>query len=110
LTEDVGSGDVTTLATVPDSAVASANMVARESMVVCGLDIAINAFTSVSPNLKFEKNQSDGSRAEKGATLLHISGSARALLAGERVCGCWRNTPWLAAADKIIASVCSTWF
>lgn len=85
LAEDVGSGDVTTLATVPESSVSSANMVAREQMVVCGLDIAVTAFKNVAPDLTFEKLVTDGSRAEKGTALLRISGSTRGLLTAERV-------------------------
>ena len=48
LTEDIGSGDVTTLATVPENAQARASMMAREGLVVCGLRLAEAAFKNVS--------------------------------------------------------------
>ena len=85
LAEDVGSGDVTTLATVPENVPAVAKMVARESLVVCGLDVAEKTFLEVSPNLRVEKLSSDGKRVEKGETLLKVEGSAHAILTGERV-------------------------
>lgn len=85
LAEDVGSGDVTTLATVPELAVATAKMTARENLVVCGLVLAEKTFTEVSPSLRVEKIVADGSRVEKGTTLLRIAGPAQALLTGERV-------------------------
>jgi nicotinate-nucleotide pyrophosphorylase (carboxylating) len=85
LMEDIGNGDVTTLATVPESSVAWAKMIARESLVICGLDVAEKVFAEVSPELRAEKSVSNGQRVEKGATLLRITGPTRALLTGERV-------------------------
>ena len=85
LAEDVGSGDVTTLSTVPESATASARMVAREALVVCGLALAEKTFAEVSPSLRVERIVIDGSRVEKGSALLRVAGPTRALLTGERV-------------------------
>ena len=55
LAEDIGSGDATSLATVPENIRAVAKMVARESLVVCGLVAAEKAFVEVSPDLRVEK-------------------------------------------------------
>ncbi len=85
LAEDVGSRDVTTLSTVPESATASARMVAREALVVCGLALAEKTFAEVSPSLRVERIVIDGSRVEKGSALLRVAGPTRALLTGERV-------------------------
>lgn len=85
LTEDVGPGDVTTLATVPERARATARIVARESLVVCGLTLAENVFTQLSDALEIERCGSDGSPAQADGTLLRLQGPARALLTGERV-------------------------
>ena len=85
LSEDVGSGDATSSATVPEIVPAVAKMVARESLVVCGLDVAEKTFHEVSPKLRVEKVCSDGKRVEKGETILTIEGSARAILTAERV-------------------------
>jgi nicotinate-nucleotide pyrophosphorylase (carboxylating) len=85
LDEDVGDGDVTTLATVPEDATARALMRARQPLVVAGLDFAQTAFGELSASVQVERPVRDGARLETGQTLLRISGSARALLSAERV-------------------------
>jgi nicotinate-nucleotide pyrophosphorylase (carboxylating) len=85
LAEDIGPGDVTTLACVPASATCRAVMRAREPLVVAGLAFAETAFRAMSPNLDLELEMVDGAAVEKGAPLLRVSGSARAILTGERV-------------------------
>ncbi|MEW6156635.1 MAG: carboxylating nicotinate-nucleotide diphosphorylase [Verrucomicrobiota bacterium] len=85
LDEDIGSGDVTTLATVPEGASARALMVARESLVVAGLALAEAAFHALNPRLQIERQVDDGAPLERGQSLLRVSGDARAILAGERV-------------------------
>jgi len=85
LAEDIGSGDVTTLATVPENVPAVAKMIAREPLVVCGLNIAEKTFLGVSANLLVKKISSDGERVVKGGTLLEITGEARGILTAERV-------------------------
>jgi len=85
LAEDIGSGDATTLATVPATATARAVMRAREPLVVAGLDFALAAFRELSPKIKIQRKILDGRRAQAGATLLKISGPARAILSAERV-------------------------
>jgi nicotinate-nucleotide pyrophosphorylase (carboxylating) len=85
LAEDIGSGDVTTLATVPEEAVASALLRAREPIVVCGLALAEAAFHELSPEVKIARLVKDGHRVTGEATLMNIAGPARALLSAERV-------------------------
>ena len=85
LAEDLGTGDVTTLATVPKSAVSTALMRARETFMIAGLEFAVIAFESLSSNVKIKQLARDGQRAKAGETLLKISGPSRALLSAERV-------------------------
>jgi nicotinate-nucleotide pyrophosphorylase (carboxylating) len=85
LAEDIGSGDATTLATVPANATAKAVMRAREPLVVAGIQFAEIAFRELSPKIKIEKLSRDGIRIAAGKTLLKISGPARAILTAERV-------------------------
>jgi len=85
LAEDLGSGDVTTLATVPTNAKSVALMRAREPLVVAGIQFAEIAFRELSPKIKIKKYFHDGQRAKTGETLLKISGPARAILSAERV-------------------------
>jgi nicotinate-nucleotide pyrophosphorylase (carboxylating) len=85
LAEDIGEGDVTTLATVPEAAMARAVMRAREPLVVAGLDFAEAAFRELSAAIKFERLAKDGRRVKGDDILLKISGPARAILSAERV-------------------------
>ena len=85
LAEDIGSGDVTTLATVPEAATARAALVARENMVVCGGGFAAAAFREIAPATQIESLIPEGARAEPRTELIKVSGSARALLTAERV-------------------------
>jgi nicotinate-nucleotide pyrophosphorylase (carboxylating) len=85
LAEDLGGGDVTTLATVPAAARSVAFMNAREPMAVCGMRFAELAFRELSPKLQIKRLSRDGRRVKAGAPLLKISGSSRAILSAERV-------------------------
>ena len=85
LAEDIGSGDATTLATVPAEATARAAMVAREPLTVAGLAFAETAFRELSPQVQIQRRIQDGERARLGAVLLHVSGPAQAILSAERV-------------------------
>src|SRR5689334_1336541 len=85
LEEDVGAGDVTTLATVPAGAMASAAMVARETLTLAGIDFAIEAFHQLSPKVQVEKLISDGQKVAPGQVILSIRGLARPILTAERV-------------------------
>jgi len=85
LAEDIGLGDATTLATVSAEAIASAAMVARESLAVAGLAFAETAFRELSPQVQIERRVRDEERVQPGAMLLRVSGPARAILTAERV-------------------------
>lgn len=85
LAEDIGPGDVTTLATVPPDVRASAVMIAREPLVVAGLALAEAAFRQLSSQVAVERRIQDAQPAPAGSTLLTVSGPARALLSAERV-------------------------
>ena len=85
LAEDIGSGDATTLATVPADAQLTAAMVAREPLVLAGLAFAEAAFRELAPTLSVTCLARDGEPCRAGQTLLHVSGPARAILTAERV-------------------------
>jgi nicotinate-nucleotide pyrophosphorylase (carboxylating) len=85
LAEDIGSGDATTLAVVPETATAKAVMRAREPLVVAGIAFAETAFAELSSAVKIERAVGDGQRANAGETLLRFFGPARAILSAERV-------------------------
>ena len=85
LAEDIGSGDVTTLATVPASALARAVMVARAPLVLAGLPLAVAAFRELDPQLVQTQLVADGQSASAGQELLRLEGHARGMLSAERV-------------------------
>jgi nicotinate-nucleotide pyrophosphorylase (carboxylating) len=85
LPEDIGSGDVTTASTVPEARTASAQMVARQDLVVAGLAFAEAAFRELSPNMEINAAARDGEPVQAGQVLLRLRGQARALLTAERV-------------------------
>lgn len=85
LAEDLGAGDLTTLATVPEDARATARMVARQDLVLAGIGLAVAAFQEISPATACTAVATDGARLRRGETLLAVEGPARALLTAERV-------------------------
>jgi nicotinate-nucleotide pyrophosphorylase (carboxylating) len=85
LAEDIGPGDATTLATVPEDVQARAVMRARESLVAAGLGFAQAAFKELSPDVQITLRAQDGEHVSAGNTLMEIAGQARALLTAERV-------------------------
>jgi nicotinate-nucleotide pyrophosphorylase (carboxylating) len=83
LDEDVGPGDVTTHATVPDGAHARARITQKEAGVVFGLDAAEAVFSRLDPDMRFTRLVAEGTWRE-GGPVLEIEGAAGALLTGER--------------------------
>jgi nicotinate-nucleotide pyrophosphorylase (carboxylating) len=85
LAEDLGTGgDLTSKATIADDAQFSAEMNARQAIVVAGLEIAAAFFRELDANVRTEALVRDGDRAEHGTTLMRLTGNARAMLAAER--------------------------
>jgi nicotinate-nucleotide pyrophosphorylase (carboxylating) len=83
LAEDLGDGDVTTTATVPAHARASALITQKAPGVVFGLDLAEATFRARDPEVRSERLVKEGLWRE-GGPVLRLQGSARALLSGER--------------------------
>jgi nicotinate-nucleotide pyrophosphorylase (carboxylating) len=83
LAEDVGEGDVTTSATVPAAARASARIIQKAPGVVFGLDAAEETFRQLDPEIAFRRQVEEGQWREDGP-VMELEGSARAILTGER--------------------------
>jgi nicotinate-nucleotide pyrophosphorylase (carboxylating) len=83
LAEDVGAGDITACLIDAD-AVVGAQIVARESLVVCGEDWVNEVFRQLDDNIVIDWYIGDGSRAEADDIVCKLVGPARALLTGER--------------------------
>ncbi len=84
LDEDVGSGDLTTDATVAADARAQALITQKAPGTIYGLDAAEACFALLDPHTRFERLAQEGRWREQGGPVLSIEGSARALLTGER--------------------------
>lgn len=84
LSEDLGSGDVTSRVSVPASARFSAVLAARQPIVVAGLQLAAAFFRKLNPEVAIEFLVQDGDNVAAGQPLLRIAGSAQLMLAAER--------------------------
>jgi nicotinate-nucleotide pyrophosphorylase (carboxylating) len=85
LDEDLGrAGDVTSVATVPETAKAHAALVARQAGVIAGLPLAVATLRKLTPDIQVQANVRDGAAVAAGVQLMTIMGPARAVLAGER--------------------------
>ncbi len=84
LSEDLGPADVTSEATIRSDAVSTAAMLAKQDLVLAGLDVSKYVFFHLDPNIQFTPFAKDGDGIRAGTELARISGSTRALLAGER--------------------------
>ncbi|MDP4233642.1 MAG: carboxylating nicotinate-nucleotide diphosphorylase [Bacteroidota bacterium] len=92
LVEDLGKGDVTSLATVREDAQGTGQFIAKASGILAGLDLARQAFlifetqTGIaSPIFEFKETQRDGAMLKKGESIASVRANLRTLLAVERV-------------------------
>ncbi|MBA5247965.1 MAG: carboxylating nicotinate-nucleotide diphosphorylase [Gammaproteobacteria bacterium] len=83
LREDIGSGDVS--ASLLDDKIVSAQIIARESAVICGIQYAQAAFLSLDEHIQIAWQLSDGDSIQAGQVLGILSGSSRAIISAERV-------------------------
>ena len=84
LEEDIGTGDITTLSTIPENTVAHGRFIAKEDTVLCGMAVAEKVFLTVDPTVCFTAHFKDGDSVKRGDILAEVSGNARALLTAER--------------------------
>lgn len=84
LNEDIGTGDITTLSTIPADKTALGRFVAKEDMILCGIDLAAHIFGRVDPSIELKANFKDGDAVKKGDVIATVSGNAQNVLTGER--------------------------
>ena len=85
LKEDVGTGDITTNCCIPPENRSEAYFLAKESGVICGLDIAARVFHLVDQSIVFTPKAKDGDKVNKGDIIATVTGPSRGILTGERV-------------------------
>ena len=85
LAEDIGAGDVTTALVVSPGSQSTAQILARERLVLAGTAAAELAFRLLEPNIRFDLNSEDGAELEPDGLIAEVSGNAAAILSAERV-------------------------
>ena len=85
LDEDVGRGDITTEATIPDRAMAHARLATKQDVIVAGMEVFRAVFASIDGSLAIQMHRQDGDDVATGTALAELDGRARSLLMGERV-------------------------
>ena len=85
LSEDLGNGDHTSLATIPASATNRAELLVKEDGVIAGIDVAKEVFRQVDPNLKFVGLLDDGQIVRRGDIAFTLVGKSISILSGERL-------------------------
>ena len=84
LREDIGDGDHSSLACIPESAQGEAKLLVKDAGVLAGVEVAQKVCELVDPNLKFSLHIPDGAAVKSGDIAFHLNGSARSILAAER--------------------------
>lgn len=83
--EDIGTGDITTLGLIPGNLIVEGAFTAKEKGVIAGLPAVEYFFSRLDKAIFFKRWVKDGAYINKNETIATISGSARALLSGERI-------------------------
>jgi nicotinate-nucleotide pyrophosphorylase (carboxylating) len=85
LAEDIGTGDITTQATVSRKKKGRAQAIAKDDFVIAGIDVFAETFQLLDRSIKVKKLMDDGCRAEKGDVIAEVVGSLYNILQAERV-------------------------
>lgn len=85
LSEDLNTGDITTMSTVPVGRMISGKFIAKSEGILCGIDIAKVVFEYVDTEIVLQNNFSDGDTIKKGDIIATINGRAASILLGERL-------------------------
>lgn len=85
LLEDIHTGDITTRAVVPTSRHVDARLIAKEEMILAGIEVAARVFSILDSQILFTGRFRDGDTIPNGALLAELNGDAAMLLQGERV-------------------------
>lgn len=85
LAEDIGTGDITTLSTIPEDKVIEGRFIAKAQGVLCGTDVAKAVFRHIDSDINIQFGFKDGQTVSKGDVIGTVSGKARGVLQGERL-------------------------
>lgn len=106
--EDLGDGDHSTLASVPEHLQQRARLLVKDDCVLAGVELAKEIFHYYDKNLKIEVLKNDGDRTRKGDIALIVEGSARSILSMERfVLNCMQRMSGIATSAREMTSLVS---
>ncbi len=83
--EDVGTGDHSSMASIPNSATGKAKLIVKDHGIIAGVTFAEMVFDYVDSNLKMETFIKDGETVQYGDIVFHVSGSSQSILKAERL-------------------------
>lgn len=107
LKEDIGSGDHTSLSTIPRDATNRASLIIKDDGVLAGVSLAKRIFSVIDKGLRIKVLKTDGSTIKKGDTAFTVSGSARSILTAERVVlNCMQRMSGIATMTSKFVSLC----
>lgn len=85
LAEDIGEGDHSTLACVPEKATGAARLLVKEDGIIAGIEVAKRIYELVDPSLELVVYKNDGDQVKIGDIAFVVSGSSRSILTSERL-------------------------
>ena len=85
LAEDVGDGDHTSLACIPENAEGNAKLIIKQKGILAGAEVAEKIFSIIDPSVKFISFMKDGAVVEHGDIVFHVSGHIQSILKSERL-------------------------
>ena len=83
--EDIGSGDHTSLATIPNNATGKAKLLVKEKGIIAGVEVALAIFNAFDSSLTIDVLISDGEKVNIGDIVLYVSGNQQSILKAERL-------------------------
>jgi nicotinate-nucleotide pyrophosphorylase (carboxylating) len=84
LNEDIGTGDITTVATIPENVLGKGMFLVKDEGIIAGIDVAEQVFKTVDKGLVFLKSLNDGDIVKNGNIVAIVEGSAASILTAER--------------------------
>lgn len=85
LAEDIGEGDHSSLACIPEDATRKARLIVKEQGILAGVDLALEVFRVADPTLQTVLHMADGASVKPGDVAFEVTGPARSILAVERL-------------------------
>lgn len=85
LKEDIGDGDHSTLACVPENATGKAQLIIKDNGILAGVELAVEIFKQFDPTLKVTLFKKDGDVVSKGEIAFTVEGASRSILSTERL-------------------------